>query len=116
MVYAYVKTTPYDSVKYEVDKKTGYLLVDRPQRTSSQPPNLYGFIPLAYCGQRVTALCPRADEGGGDPLDICVVSERLIERPVWPFSGRAHGELRPYGSTVIDSDSTLSPAGSPATS
>ena len=64
MVYAYVKTTPYDSVKYEVDKKTGYLLVDRPQRTSSQPPNLYGFIPLAYCGQRVTALCPRADEGG----------------------------------------------------
>jgi len=78
--YAYVEITPYDSIKYEVDKATGYLLVDRPQRTSSQPPTLYGFIPRTYCGERVAALCPRADEGDGDPLDICVVSERPIER------------------------------------
>jgi inorganic pyrophosphatase len=80
MVYAYIEITPYDFVKYEVDKVTGYLLVDRPQRTSSQPPTLYGFIPRTYCGARVAALCEEAEEGDGDPLDICVVSERPIER------------------------------------
>jgi inorganic pyrophosphatase len=80
MVHAYIEITPFDSVKYEVDKVTGYLLVDRPQRTSAQPPTLYGFIPRTYCGERVAALCEGADEGDGDPLDICVVSERPIER------------------------------------
>jgi inorganic pyrophosphatase len=79
-VYAYIEITPYDSIKYEVDKATGYLLVDRPQRTSSQPPTLYGFIPRTYCGQRVAAICTEAEEGDGDPLDVCVVSERPIER------------------------------------
>jgi hypothetical protein len=29
---------------------------------------------------------------------------------------RAYGALQPYGSTVIDSDSTLSPIGSPSRS
>ena len=62
-VYAYIEITPYDSIKYEVDKATGYLLVDRPQRTSSQPPTLHGFIPRTYCGQGVAALCPKVDEG-----------------------------------------------------
>ncbi len=80
MVHAYVELTPFDSIKYEVDKVTGYLLVDRPQRTSAQPPTLYGFIPRTYCGERVAALCDHADEGDGDPLDICVVSERPIQR------------------------------------
>jgi inorganic pyrophosphatase len=79
-VHAYTEITPYDFTKYEVDKATGYLLVDRPQRTSSQPPTLYGFIPRKDCGTRVAALCEEADEGDGDPLDICVVSERPIER------------------------------------
>ena len=45
VVNAYIEITPFDLMKYEVDKITGYLRVDRPQRTSSQPPSLYGFIP-----------------------------------------------------------------------
>jgi len=93
MVYAYIEITPYDSIKYEVDKATGYLLVDRPQRTSSQPPTLYGFIPRTYCGHRVAALCPRADEGDGDPLDICVVSERPIERAEILLCARVVGSI-----------------------
>jgi inorganic pyrophosphatase len=79
-VNAYIEITPYDLIKYEVDKATGYLRVDRPQRTSSTPPTLYGFIPRTYCGPRVGALAPGADRGDGDPLDICVISERQIER------------------------------------
>lgn len=79
-VNAYIEITPFDLIKYEVDKETGYLRVDRPQRTSSQPPALYGFVPRTYCGERVAALCPGAERGDGDPLDICVLSERAITR------------------------------------
>lgn len=32
---AYIEITPYDLVRYEIDKNTGYLHVDRPNRTSS---------------------------------------------------------------------------------
>ena len=37
LVHAYIELTPFDLVKYEVDKLTGYVKVDRPQRGSSQP-------------------------------------------------------------------------------
>ena len=79
-VYAFIEITPFDSIKYEVDKVTGYIFVDRPQRTSSLPPALYGFIPRTYCGERVKDLSEGALRGDGDPLDICVISERPINR------------------------------------
>lgn len=80
VVTAYIEITPSDTVKYEIDKVSGFLMVDRPQRTTSSPPALYGFIPQTYCGDRVAAMCPHADEADGDPLDICIFSERLITR------------------------------------
>ena len=79
-VTAFIEITPFDLVKYEVDKATGYLRIDRPQRTSSTPPTLYGFIPRTYCGKRVGALAEGAERGDGDPMDICVISERQVER------------------------------------
>jgi len=78
IVNAYIEITPFDLMKYEVDKASGYLRVDRPQRTSSQPPSLYGFIPQTYCGERVRLLAEGCERGDGDPLDICVISERPI--------------------------------------
>jgi len=80
LVNAYIEITPFDLVKYEVDKETGYLRVDRPQRTSSQPPVLYGFIPQTYCGDEIRKLSPKSEMGDGDPLDICVISERPISK------------------------------------
>ncbi|MBN1231292.1 MAG: inorganic pyrophosphatase [Anaerolineales bacterium] len=80
VINAFIEITPFDLIKYEVDKETGYLRVDRPQRTSSLPPTLYGFIPRTYCGNHVTALCDEAEKSDGDPLDICVISERPINR------------------------------------
>lgn len=77
---AYIEITPFDLVKYETSKTTGYLRIDRPQRSSSQPPALYGFIPQTYCGDRVTKLSPNAKTGDCDPLDVCVISERPINR------------------------------------
>jgi inorganic pyrophosphatase len=79
-VHAFIELTTFDSVKFEVDKATGYLRVDRPAKTSSQPPALYGFIPRTYCGPRVHALSPKSSRGDADPLDICVISERPINR------------------------------------
>ena len=79
-VNVFVEMTPFDHVKYEIDKSTGFIHVDRPQRTTAQMPCLYGFIPQTYCDERVSALSPRSTRGDGDPLDICVVSERPISR------------------------------------
>ena len=69
IVQVYVEMTPADVVKYEVDKASGFLMVDRPQRTTSSPPALYGFIPRTYCGEEVAKRCPHADVADGDPLD-----------------------------------------------
>ncbi len=80
VVYAFVEITPFDLVKYELHKETGFLMVDRPQDTSSLPPALYGFIPRTYCDSGVAALMEGADEGDQDPLDIVVLSERSISR------------------------------------
>jgi inorganic pyrophosphatase len=94
LVHAYIEITPFDLVKYEVDKATGYLRVDRPQRTSSQPPALYGFIPRTFCGRRVGELCTAADEADGDPLDICVVSERPITKSEVILNTRVVGGIQ----------------------
>ena len=93
-VHAFIEITPFDTVKFEVDKETGYLRVDRPQRSSSQPPALYGFIPRTLCAQRVQALSPNSKRGDGDPLDICVLSERPISRGEILVNARVIGALQ----------------------
>jgi len=93
IVNAFIEITPFDLVKYEVDKATGYLRVDRPQQSSSLPPSLYGFIPRTYCGNRVGSLSPHTDEGDGDPLDICVLSERPISRSEVILAARVVGGI-----------------------
>ena len=113
LIHAYIEITPFDTVKYEIDKKTGYLRVDRPQRTSSQPPTLYGFIPRTFCGSRVASLMPNARRGDGDPLDICVFSERPISRSEVLLNARVigglqmldHGEADDKIVAVLENDS-----------
>ncbi|HET8865057.1 MAG TPA: inorganic pyrophosphatase [Gracilimonas sp.] len=93
VVNAFIELTPFDTIKYEVDKKTGYMRVDRPQRSSSLPPSLYGFIPRTYCGDQVGELSSQDVKGDGDPLDICVLSERPIDRNEVILSARVIGGL-----------------------
>ncbi len=93
LVQAYIEITPYDLVKYEIDKETGYMRVDRPQRTSSQPPALYGFIPQTFCGPTVCSLSSGSTKGDEDPLDICVISERPIARAEVILNTRVVGGL-----------------------
>lgn len=93
IVHAYIEITPFDQVKYEADKTTGYLRVDRPQRTSSLPPSLYGFVPRTYCAEKVGALSGATRKGDGDPLDICVLSERPINRSEVILNARVIGGI-----------------------
>jgi inorganic pyrophosphatase len=83
VVTAYVEIVPTDTVKYEMDKATGILRIDRPQQYSNVCPSLYGFIPRTLCAERVGELCAsrtgRAGVvGDGDPMDVCVLTEKTI--------------------------------------
>jgi inorganic pyrophosphatase len=83
VIKAYIEIVPTDAVKYELDKPSGHLRVDRPQRFSSLCPTLYGFIPQTFCGDLVGELCSLrvhvpGIKGDGDPLDICVLTEKTF--------------------------------------
>ena len=93
---AFIEVVSTDTVKYEIDKDSGYLRIDRPQKYSNVVPALYGFVPQTFCGDKVGDLSNKKTnrkdiKGDGDPLDICVLTEKSI----------AHGDLlvnaRPIG-------------------
>ena len=84
-VTVFIEIVPRDTVKYEVDKETGYLKIDRPQQYSNVVPANYGFIPQTYCGEGVANLArakatTTVSGGDRDPLDILVLSEHHIPR------------------------------------
>jgi inorganic pyrophosphatase len=65
---AFIEIPKGSKVKYELDKKTGLLKVDRILFSAVHYPANYGFIPRTYCDD-------------GDPLDVLV----LCQEPVAPF-------------------------------
>jgi len=82
-IITFIEMVPTDTVKYEVHKDSGYLILDRPQKYSSILPAMYGFIPQTYCGNRIGKMSgdilSRPDIiGDGDPLDVCVLTEKDI--------------------------------------
>ena len=88
IVTAFIEIVPTDTIKYEIDKESGYLKIDRPQKFSNVIPSLYGFIPQTYCAEKIAAFATeksgkKITKGDGDPLDICVLSEHTI----------AHGDI-----------------------
>jgi inorganic pyrophosphatase len=99
---AFIEITPFDMMKYEIDKVSGYLRVDRPLRSSAQHPALYGFVPRTYCGERVAKLAPASRRGDGDPLDICVLSERAIARTEIIIRCRVIGGLQMIDRSEAD--------------
>jgi inorganic pyrophosphatase len=99
VVTAYIEIVPTDTVKYELDKETGLLKVDRPQKYSNICPTPYGFIPRTLCADRVGRLCSErtgraAIVGDGDPMDICVLTERPITHGDILVRARPIGGLR----------------------
>ncbi len=103
----YIEIVPTDTVKYELDKVTGLLCVDRPQRYSNVCPALYGFVPRTYCGERGAALCMERTgrtglSGDGDPLDICVLTEKSIPRGDILVQAIPIGGLRMLDGNEVD--------------
>jgi inorganic pyrophosphatase len=99
LVNAYIEIVPTDPVKYELDKASGHLRVDRPQRFSSMCPTLYGFIPQTYCDVEVAELTAQRTgrqgiEGDKDPMDICVLSEKTFAHGSFFLNARPIGGLR----------------------
>jgi len=100
IVSAYIECVPGEGIKYEVDKPTGYLKVDRPHKYSSLCPSIYGFLPQTYCGSRVAERAMERNPsigkicGDGDPIDICVLSTRDIKHGDLILSCRPIGGLR----------------------
>lgn len=96
VITCFIEMVPRDTVKYEVDKVSGYLKIDRPQKYSNTVPALYGFIPQTFSGESVAHLSREKTNikdilGDGDPIDICILTEKEI----------SHGDIlvdaRPIG-------------------
>jgi inorganic pyrophosphatase len=118
IIQCFVEVVPSDTVKYEIDKISGYLRVDRPQKYSNVCPALYGFIPQTYCGDHVAALATEKTgtllAGDGDPVDVCVLTDRRIEHgnvlveciPIGGFRMLDGGEVDDKIIAVLKDDTT----------
>ena len=85
---AYIEIPKGSKVKYELDKATGLIRVDRVLFSAVHYPANYGFIPRTYCDD-------------GDPLDVLV----LGQEPVYPLTiveARAIGVMRMRDEKGID--------------
>ncbi len=107
VVNAYIEIVPTDAVKYELDKASGHLQVDRPQRFSSMCPSLYGFIPQTFCGDETAKRCEEqcgleGINGDGDPMDICVLSEKTFAHGSFFLRARPIGGLRMIDGNQAD--------------
>ncbi len=84
IVNVYIEIVPENRIKYELDKKSGYLKVDRPQKFSNIIPSLYGFLPRTYSDKHSANYTMKKlgrDHlvGDNDPVDICVLTEKNLK-------------------------------------
>lgn len=103
----FIEIVPTDTVKYEIDKETGHLKLDRPQKFSNFCPAAYGFVPSTYCGPTVAQWAMEKTArtgviGDGDPLDICVLTEHTINRGGILVRARPIGGLRLFDRSEAD--------------
>jgi inorganic pyrophosphatase len=74
--------------KYELDKETGLLRLDRVLHSAVYYPADYGFIPRTFCGD-------------GDPLDALVLSQEAVY-PLTIVEARAIGVMRMRDEKGVD--------------
>lgn len=127
-VQVYIELVPEDGIKYELDKTSGLLKVDRPQRFSSYAPAPYGMVPQTYCGQETAGLMgkiarknnqiPSGEKiiGDDDPLDILVLTEKIVPhgdilmtaKPIGGLALLDRGEADDKIISVLEDDSVYS--------
>ena len=74
--------------KYEVDKESGFLRLDRVLYSAVHYPANYGFVPRTYCDD-------------GDPLDVLVLGQEPVQ-PLTIVEARAIGVMRMRDEKGID--------------
>jgi inorganic pyrophosphatase len=77
---AFIEIPKGSKVKYELDKSTGLLRVDRVLYSAVSYPANYGFVPRTYCGD-------------GDPIDVLVLGQESVV-PAVLLRARAIGVMR----------------------
>ena len=107
LVTVYVEMVPTDTVKYEVDKPSGHLRADRPQKYSALCPTPYGFVPRTLCAEQVAAVAARRSGrpgivGDADPIDVCVLTEHQINRGGVLVTVRPIGGFRMFDGDEAD--------------
>ncbi len=107
VVTCFIELIPSDRLKYELDKLTGFLKVDRPQLYSNICPAPYGLIPQTYCGPRVAAMSSERTgrpniKGDGNPLDVCVLTQTVVSHPDILLQARPIGGLRMLDGNEAD--------------
>ncbi len=84
---AYIEITKGQKQKYELDKSTGMLILDRILYTSTHYPANYGFI-------------PRTLSDDGDPLDVLVLCSE-------PLLNQALVRCKPVGVITMEDDGKM---------
>jgi inorganic pyrophosphatase len=87
-IAAFIEIPKGSKVKYELDKETGLLKVDRILFSAVHYPANYGFIPRTYCDD-------------GDPLDILVLCQEPVE-PMCMMRARAIGLMQMRDEKGLD--------------
>lgn len=77
---AFIEIPKGSKLKYELDKETGLLRVDRVLFSAVHYPANYGFIPRTYCPD-------------GDPLDVLVLGQESVV-PMCIMRARAIGRMQ----------------------
>lgn len=106
-ITCFIEIVPTDTIKYEIDKASGHLRVDRPQQFSNMCPMPYGFIPQTLCDEQVAKFAMQATgrsgiRGDQDPLDICVLAERAINHGGILLTAQVIGGLRMIDKNEAD--------------
>lgn len=103
IVTVYIEIVPNDTMKFELDERSGFLRIDRPQVYPLMCPMPNGFIPRTFCEESVAQFSVATTGltnplGDGGPLDVCV----LMERP--PTAGDFLLHAKPIGGLRMIDD------------
>lgn len=95
-----IEITKGSKKKYELDKETGMIILDRVLYTSAHYPANYGFIPRTYAGDN-------------DPLDVLVLCQEDIE-PMSLVEVYPIGVIKMIDSDEVDEKIIAIPYGDPS--
>ncbi len=95
-----IEISKNSKMKYELDKETGRLILDRVLFTSTHYPANYGFIPKTYAGDN-------------DPLDVLVLCQAEII-PLCLVECRPIGVIKMIDNDLVDEKIIATPINDPS--